>query len=97
MNRIECPFEQVLRDAGYIEIYDGQTAPQKQSDQFQVPSKERNHFIRYYQQIKGSRFIEKYCKLVYDTRNNWCIECNIYKKAPNGLKIAQQKMITQKT
>ena len=96
IDRIECPFEQLLREAGYVEVYDGQTAPQKQSDQFPVSTEDRRFFTRFYQQVKNNHFTERYAKLVYNSRSYGCIECNIYKKAPDGLKVAQQKMVTQK-
>ena len=96
MNRLECPFEQLLREAGYVEIYDGQTAPQKQSDQFPISIGDRRFFTRFYQQVRNNHFVEQYAKLVWDVRKRQCVECNIYKKAPNGLKVAQQKMVTQR-
>ena len=93
MNRIECPFEQLLREAGYIQVYDGQTAVQKRTEQFFVPPEERRFFVRYYQQTKNNHFIDKYAKLVYDLRSGWCTECNIYRKAPDGIR-QEQKMVS---
>jgi len=92
--RLECPFEELLREAGYIQIYDGQTVIQKRTDQFFVPPEERRFFVRYYQQVISNRLINKYAKLVYDLRSGWCTECNIYRKALNGMKQGQ-KMISQ--
>jgi len=92
MNRIEYPIEELLRDAGYILIYDGQTAPQRKTDQFAVPSEDRQIFIRHYQQIKHNHFINKYVKLVYNLRKG---ECNAfdYKIKPNSLKQTQNILL----
>lgn len=96
-SRIECPWEQILRYAGYVQIYDGQTAIQKRTEQFFVPPEERRFFVRYYQQVDNNHFVNKFAKLVYDLRSGWCTECNTYKKAPNGVKQAQQKMVSKET
>jgi len=97
MNRLECPFEQVLREAGYVQTYDGQTASQKRNEQFFVPPEERRFFVRYYQKINNNHLTDRFAKLVYDLRSGWCTECTIYRKAPNGVKQLHQKMVSQGT
>lgn len=94
-NRLECPFEQLLREAGYIQVYDGQTAMKKRNEQFFVLPEERRFFVRYYQQVLNNKMSNKYAKLVYDTRTGWCTECNIYRKMPNGMRQAQQRMVSR--
>jgi len=94
-SRIECPFEEVLRAAGYVQVYDGQAAIQKRNEQFNIPPEERRFFVRHYQKVENNRFVEKFAKLVYDFRSGWCTECDIYKKAPNGMRQARQTMVSQ--
>ena len=91
MQRIEYPIEELLRDAGYIQIYDGQTASQKKTDQFPMPSEDRQVFIRRYQQIKHNHFINKYVKLIYNLRKGEC-DAIEYKIQPNGLKRSQEML-----
>ena len=95
MQRIECPFEELLRAAGYVQTYDGQTTLRKATEQFNLQPEERRFFTRQYQKVKNNRFIPEYAKLVYDMRTSWCTECNVYKKAPNGAKQAQQVMVSK--
>ena len=95
MQRIECPFEQLLREAGYVQTYDGQTSLHKATMQFNLQPEERRFFTRQYRKIKNNRFTPECAKLVYDLRTGWCTECNIYRKAPNGVRQAQQKMVSQ--
>ena len=90
--RIECPYEQVLREAGYVQIYDGQTAVQKATEQFNLQPAERRFFVRHYQQMKNNHFINKWAKLVYDTRSGWCTEVTVTSKSPNGAK-QEQRMV----
>jgi len=94
VQRIEYPIEELLRDAGYIQIYDGQTASQKKTDQFAMLPEDRQVFIRRYQQIKHNRFINKYVKLIYNLRKGECDGIE-YKIQPNGLKQSQQIMVSK--
>jgi len=71
MNRTECPYEEHLRKAGYIQIYDGESAPQRKNDPTSLGPGERSFFIRYYQLIKNDRFTDEYVKLVYDLRTGF--------------------------
>jgi len=95
MQRVECPFEQLLREAGYIQTYDGQTTLRKVTEQFQLQPEERRFFTRQYQKVRNNRFLPEYAKLVYDLRTGWCTECNVYRKASNGARLAQQVMISK--
>lgn len=95
MQRIECPFEQLLREAGYVQTYDGQTSIHKASMQFNLQPEEKRFFTRQYQKVKNNRFTNEYAKLVYDLRTSWCVECNIYKKAANGVRQVQQVMVSK--
>jgi len=95
MQRIECPFEELLREAGFVQTYDGQTALRKANEQFKLEPEERRFFTRQYQKVKNNHFIPEYAKLVYDLRTSWCTECNVYKKAPNGARHTQQVMISK--
>ena len=95
MQRIECPFEQLLREAGYMQTYDGQTTLHKATTQFNLQPEERRFFTRQYQKVRNNHFTNEYAKLVFDLRTDWCIECNVYKKSPNGARQAQQKMVSQ--
>jgi len=95
VQRIECPFEQLLREAGYVQIYDGQTTLRKATEQFQLQPEERRFFTRQYQKVRNNRFLPEYAKLVYDLRTGWCTECNVYRKAPNGVRQAQQVMVSK--
>jgi len=97
VQRIECPFEQLLREAGYVQTYDGQTSLHKAGEQFKLQPEERRFFTRQYQKVRNNRFIPEYAKLVYDLRTGWCTECNVYKKSPNGMRQAQQKMVSLET
>ena len=94
MQRIECPFEQLLREAGYVQTHDGQTALHKATEQFNLQPEERRFFTRQYQKVRSNRFAPEYAKLVYDLRTGWCTECNIYRKA-NGVRQAQQAMVSK--
>ena len=69
MNRTECPYEEYLRKMGYIQIYDGESIPQRKNDPTSLKPGERSFFIRYYQLIKNGHFINEYVKLVFDLRN----------------------------
>lgn len=95
MQRIECPFEQLLREAGYVQTYDGQTASHKTSEQFTLRPEDRKFFTRQYQKVRNNHFANEYAKLIYDLRTGWCTECNIYRKAPNGARQAQQTMVSE--
>ena len=95
MQRIECPFEQLLREAGYVQTYDGQTSLHKATEQFKLQPEERRFFTRQYQKVRNNRFLPEYAKLVYDLRTGWCTECNIYRKVPNGVRQAQQVMVSK--
>ena len=87
MNRTECFYEQHLRKLGYIQIYDGETAPQKQSDQFAIIPEERKFFIRYYQLVKHNHMVKEYVKLVYDLRTGYLKHFpEHYHMLPNGAK-----------
>jgi len=97
VQRIECPFEQLLREAGYVQTYDGQTTLHKATEQFKLQPEERRFFTRQYQKVVNNRFIPKYAKFVYDLRTGWCTECNIYSKASNGARQAQQVMVSRET
>jgi len=68
MNRIECPYEELLKEAGYIQIYDGQSAPQRPNDPTSLKPEERKlkFFVRYYQKVENNHPVNKYVKLVYD-------------------------------
>jgi len=95
VQRIECLFEQLLREAGYVQTYDGQTSLRKATEQFGLQPEERRFFTRQYQKVRNNHFIPEYAKLVYDLRTSWCTECNVYKKASNGVKQAQQVMVSR--
>jgi len=95
VQRIECPFEELLRAAGYVQTYDGQATLRKATEQFNLQPEERRFFTRQYQKVKNNHFIPEYAKLVYDLRTGWCTECNIYRKAPNGVRQAQQIMVSK--
>ena len=95
MQRIECPFEQLLIEAGYVQTYDGQTTLHKANVQFSLQPEERRFFTRQYQKVRNNHFIPEYAKLVYDLRTGWCVECNIYRKASNGARQAQQVMVSK--
>jgi len=92
MNRTECLYEKHLKKQGFIQIYDGETAPQKQSDQFAVDSEERRFFVRYYQLVQNNHMMNEYVKLVYDLRSDpprlKCLPEH-YHKLPSGLKQVQ--------
>ena len=92
-DRIEYPIERLLRDAGYIQIYDGQTSPQKKTEQFNVPPEDRQVFIRRYQQIQNNHFVNKYVKLIYNLRKGEC-DAFDYKIKPGGLKQSQNMLTT---
>lgn len=94
MQRIECPFEQVLRDAGYVQIYDGQTALHKATEQFGLLPAERRYFVRRYRKVRNNHFIDKWATLKYDMRTNYCVESNITNKLPNGAK-QEQTMLSK--
>lgn len=96
VERIECPFEQLLREAGYVQIYDGQTAVQKATEQFNLRPDERRFFVRHYRQVKNNHFVDKWAKLVYDMRTGWCTGCNIVRKTPDGTK-HEQSMVSKVT
>jgi len=95
MQRVECPFEQLLREAGYVQTYDGQTALHKATDQFNLKPEERRVFVRQYRKVRNNRHTSEYARLVYDLRTSWCIECNVYKKASNGARQSQQVMTSK--
>ena len=89
MNRIECLYEEHLKKLGYIQIYDGESAPQKQSDQFSVAPGERGFFIRYYQLVRHHHMENEFVKLVYDLRTDpprLKYFPEHYHKLPNGAK-----------
>lgn len=89
MKRIECPFEQLLRDAGYVQVYDGQTALHKATEQFGLQPAERRYFIRRYQKVRNNHFINKWATLKYDMRSGYFVECNITNRLSNGVKQEQ--------
>lgn len=91
--RLECPFEQLLREAGYIQTYDGQTAVQKAGDQFNLLPEERRFFIRRYQQVRNNKFTNKWAVLKFDLRTGWCIECNVVKQVI-GMPKQEQRMVS---
>ena len=82
MERIECPYEQLLREAGYVQIYDGQTAPHNRQEQFVVKPEDRRYFTRHFRQVKGNRFVDKWATLRYDTREGFCVDVKMVRKAP---------------
>jgi len=93
-SRIECLFEQVLRDGGYIQIYDGQTSLHKATEQYGLLPAERRYFVRRYQKVKGNRFVNRWATLKYDMRSNFCVECNISNKLSNGAR-QEQTMLSR--
>lgn len=105
MKRIRCDFEDLLKDAGYILIYDGQTARQRENDPTSLKPEDRRFFTRIYQQVKNNRPTDKYAKLIYDARTGYFegkdnipykkIAMELYEKAPNGLRATQQRMVSQ--
>jgi len=94
MNRIECPFEEVLRSAGYVQTYDGQTAMHKATEQFGLQPAERRYFVRRYQKVRNNRFVNRWATLKYDMRSNFCVECNISNKLSNGAR-QEQTMLSR--
>jgi len=85
MQRTECPYEEYLRRLGYIQIYDGETAPKKASDQVNLKPEERKFFIRYYQLIKNNHPTDNYVKLVFDLRSGYLAHFpEHYRRLPNG-------------
>ena len=94
MNRIECPFEELLREAGYVQTYDGQTALRKATEQFKLQPEERQFFTRQYRKVKNNQFTNEYAKLVYDSRTGWCTHCDLYKRI-NGIRSAGQVMVSK--
>ena len=66
--RTECPYEQYLKQLGFIQIYDGESAPQRPDDPTSLKPGERSFFIRHYQLVRNNRMTNEYAKLVYDLR-----------------------------
>ena len=92
MKRIECPYEQLLREAGYIQVYDGQVTPKRDNDISSLQPEDRRFFIRYYQQVKNNHFTNKYVKLVYDLKTSYC-DPHHYDKAPDGFKLTEKMLV----
>lgn len=91
--RIECPLERILKEAGFVQIYDGQTAIAIRNQKMPCPPEERRFFVRHYQQAKNGRFINRWAKLVYDLRNRNCVTFYITNKDV-GKEKEEQKMVS---
>jgi len=93
MNRTECLYEQHLRKLGYIEIYDGEAAPQRPNDPTSLKPEERRFFIRYYQLVRNNHLTNEYVKLVFDKRANRLSHFpEHYRMTTNKTKQAQDMM-----
>ena len=85
MQRTECPYEEHLRKLGYIQIYDGETSPQRAKDPTSLKPEERKFFIRYYQLVRNNHPTNEYVKLVYDLRTGYLAHFpEHYRKLANG-------------
>lgn len=91
--RIECPLEKALKSAGFVQIYDGQSAIAARHQKNPMPPEERRFFVRHYQQVKNGRFVNWWAKFVYDTRNRNCITFYITNKDIGKYK-EEQKMVS---
>lgn len=84
-NKTRCPYEVMLLELGYVEIYDGQSAQKKITEQFFVPPEERRFFVRYFQKVRNNHMTNEFAKLVYDLRTGW-VEPYHFKKTPDNIK-----------
>jgi len=91
--RIECPLEKVLREAGFVQMYDGQSAMAVRQQKTPLPPEERRFFVRHYQQARNGRFINKWAKLVYDMRNRRCVTL-YFTSRELGKEVERQKMVS---
>lgn len=91
--RIECPLEKIIKEAGFIQLYDGQSAMQVRQQKMPMPPEERRFFVRHYRQSKNGKFVSRWAKLVYDMRNQACITFYFTSKDP-GQEKEEQKMVS---
>ena len=94
MQRIECLYEQDLKESGYVQIFDGQTTSHKATEQLKSQPEERRFFIRRYQKVRNNRFVNKWVTLKYDFRIGYFVECTISTKLSDGSK-QEQTMLSK--